>query len=208
MAALDGEGGGFAVTGGADADVTAGVDVGACGGGGGGGGGAVVCAAAKGEGGVEAAQGAGVLAHGINGVFGAQGGGEAGQGVETGVAAASGGVLHLLGGLGTGNQGVAEADGEAALAGGGVLGGVAGVVGLDDVDFFGVDVDVAVRGQDVAADLLVVAARQQGHIAVGGADEGAGGGGGCGGAVGALALVAQGEGGAAVADEAALFGVF
>ncbi len=36
MAALDGEGGGFAVTGGADADVTAGVDVGACGGGGGG----------------------------------------------------------------------------------------------------------------------------------------------------------------------------
>ncbi len=84
MAALDGEGGGFAVTGGADADVTAGVDVGACGGGGGGGGGAVVCAAAKGEGGVEAAQGAGVLAHGINGVFGAQGGGEAGQGVEAG----------------------------------------------------------------------------------------------------------------------------
>ncbi len=89
-----------------------------------------------------------------------------------------------------------------------MLGGVAGVVGLDDVDFFGVDVDVAVRGQDVAADLLVVAARQQGHIAVGGADEGAGGGGGCGGAVGALALVAQGEGGAAVADEATLFGVF
>ncbi len=57
---------------GTDADVTAGFDVGTCGsggGGGGGGGGAVVCAAADGEGGVEAAQGAGVLAHGINGVL-------------------------------------------------------------------------------------------------------------------------------------------
>ncbi|ETE28845.1 hypothetical protein B398_12610 [Xylella fastidiosa 32] len=117
-------------------------------------------------------------------------------------------MLHLLGGLGTGNQGGAEGHGEAAVAGGGVLGGLAGVVRLDDVDFFGVDVDVAVRGQDVAADLLVVAARQEGDVAVGGANQGAGGGGGCGGAVGALALVAQGQGGAAVADEAALFGVF
>ncbi|AVI21604.1 hypothetical protein ADT32_07325 [Xylella fastidiosa] len=71
VAALDGDAGGVAVTGGADADVTAGGDVGACGGAGGGGGGAVVCAAANGEGGVEAAQGAGVLADGINGVFGA-----------------------------------------------------------------------------------------------------------------------------------------
>ncbi len=71
MAALDGEGGGFAVTGGADADVTAGFDVGTGSGAAGGGRSAVVCAAADGEGGVEAAQGAGVLAHGINGVFGA-----------------------------------------------------------------------------------------------------------------------------------------
>ncbi|KXB19968.1 hypothetical protein ADT30_08650 [Xylella fastidiosa] len=71
VAALDGEGGGGAVAGGADADVTAGGDVGTGSGAGGGGGGAVVCAATDGEGGVEAAQGAGVLADGVNGVFGA-----------------------------------------------------------------------------------------------------------------------------------------
>ncbi|AVI22466.1 hypothetical protein BC375_03750 [Xylella fastidiosa] len=41
----------------------------------------------------------------------------------------------MLGGLGTGNQGGAEAHGEAALAGGAVFGGLAGVVRLDDVDF-------------------------------------------------------------------------
>ncbi len=71
----------------------------------------------------------------------------------------------------------AEGRSEAALSEGAVLGAVGGLAGFNDVHFPSVDIQVALGGQNVAANLAVVMTRQKDDVATGGANQRGGGGG-------------------------------
>jgi hypothetical protein len=108
-------------------------------------------------------------------------------------AGVAGGIRHVLGCLYGADDGAADADAQAALLEALLGGGAAGFAGLDDLNLFGHDIDVALGGHDIAADLLVSIARNDVDIAAHAAH-----GGGCGrgagaGLVGALHAAANGK---------------
>jgi len=169
VAAAHGEGG-FWRAGGANVDVATRTDRGCCGG--------IACdrgfvralAATDRNGKIDATARVWIGLYGVVGIDCRQCGGCARQRVHARVAGLASRACHLLTGLDGGNDGVADCHGQAGLTEYIFLGVVAGFARFDDIDGLGVDIDVALRDDDMAAGLLVSITCHQANIALGGAD--------------------------------------